>query len=296
MKKSKYVFILLLAIVFLPVIVSALDGRIMVSCDDTVISPGGTLNCSISGNSFSAPVSSFHAIISLGEGLSLVSAENDSSWLGEATDGIIDLFTDVNKTGDVNFASFVIKADDNASGTLVVSVEDIIISDNDFKGFIFGVVTTQIEVSTDGSGSGGNEGGEEPEVPDEFIFNIGSDYEVLDGIIANIDVGTTIDNIDIEANHNLVFYNIIGEVVESGVLMTGYKVTDGNVEYTLVVKGDINGDGYANSDDSKLVSKHILDINKLDGLFALAANIDFNNSIDINDVIKLVEYINEINS
>lgn len=294
--KGKYTVILLLALMLFPVLVNALDGQVTVSCEDTVIGPGGTLTCSISGNSFSALISSFHAKITLGEGLTLMSVEKDSSWLGSGDGGIIDLYTDVNKTGDVNFASFVIKADDDVSDNVVVNIEEIIISDDNFIEYNFEVISTEIEVSNATTGVGGSDGGEEPEVPEDHIFNIGENYEILNNVIANIDIGTTVDGIDIEANHDLIFYDVDGEVVDSGRLMTGYKVTDGFVEYTLIIKGDVNGDGYSNSDDARLVSKHILDIDELDGIYLLSANIDFNDSVDINDIIKLVKYMNEISA
>ena len=276
--------IIFLIVLFCPIVINALSGQIILTCDSEVIGPGDTLNCSISGNNFSIPISSFHAKITLGEGLTLISSTVDSSWNGLANDEIY-LYTLVNKTGEVNFASFVVKANDLVRDNTNISIEEITVSDDKFKEYSFGVVTKEIDISSD-SGSG--------DLPEEHIFNISDTYEVFDGIIANIDVGTTIDSLEIEANHNLIFYNADGEIVESGRLMTGYKVTDGIVDYALIIKGDINGDGYSDRSDVRLLARYILDIDILEELYLLAADFDFNNSVDINDVIKIVAYINMI--
>ena len=196
MKKSKYVLILLLAITIFPVLVNALDGQITVSCNDTVIRPGGILTCSISGSGFSAPISSFHGEIALGEGLTLESATNDSSWMGDASGGIIDLYTATNKTGDINFVSFVIKAADNVSGTLVVNVGNIIISDDDFKEYNFDVVTKEIKLSStnnnvndviiDGNNDSSNNNG--AELDNETVNNVDVNNEIINENNDNTDV------------------------------------------------------------------------------------------------------------
>lgn len=149
--KGKYNIILLLTMLVFPIAINALSGQVTVSCEDTVIGPGDTLTCSISGNSFSSPISSFHAKITLGEGLTLVSATGDSSWYGSGEGGIIDLYTDENKTGKINFVSFVVKVNKKVSDHVVMNVEEITVSDDDFVEHKLDVVSKEIKVSGNSS-------------------------------------------------------------------------------------------------------------------------------------------------
>ena len=63
---------------------------------------------------------------------------------------------------------------------------------------------------------------------------------------------------------------------------TGGKVvlTD-NTEYTMLLYGDVNGDGKVNSNDIYPIIKHILKEKELSGVYAKAANL--NNKNDLND-------------
>jgi len=134
---------------------------------------------------------------------------------------------------------------------------------------------------------------------EEDIFEIlDNSYVVIDNVIANIDIGTTVDefkNHKINTNNVLNVYNSFGMLVTSGVLKTGYKISDGIVEYTLSVKGDVNGDGVLNSTDIIKVARYILGKDNLKNLYLFSANVDFNDSVNINDIVKLVRYMNNIN-
>ena len=123
------------------------------------------------------------------------------------------------------------------------------------------------------------------EIPDK--------YTVLEGnVITNVDSGTTVDTFGAVSSEGLTFRDASGNVVSSGVLKTGYTVTAGEVSYTLVINGDIDGDGETDLDDIRLLSRHILGISLLEDIYLLSADFDSNDSVDINDVIKLVRYIN----
>jgi len=153
---KKIMVILLIGIIF-PIKVNALDGNIELNCDNEAILPGSSVNCTIKVNNFSDEISSFHAKLLLGENLKLESIEKDSSWEGSAEGGIIDLYTDVNKSGDINISSFVVKVDNASTMNRVdVSLIDVKVGDPQFTEHKFNDVSTSVEVIIDG-GSNENE-------------------------------------------------------------------------------------------------------------------------------------------
>ena len=48
------------------------------------------------------------------------------------------------------------------------------------------------------------------------------------------------------------------------------------MEYKIVIYGDVNGDGKINSVDLLVLQRHILEIEKLQGVFLIAGNINKN--------------------
>lgn len=89
--------------------------------------------CTVIGNKFNDGVSSFHAKLTLGKNLILDSIVKDSSWEGDASGGLVDLYTDINKTETITFFKFVLKSNaiSNEIDTLV-KLEDIKIGDSKF--------------------------------------------------------------------------------------------------------------------------------------------------------------------
>ena len=171
--KKKFLVVLLLAMFIFPINVNAFSGKVILTCDDEVIKANDTLNCLISGNSFSAPISSFHGKILLGDGLSLVNFTKDSSWEGSGNGGIIDLYTGVNKTGKINFGSFVVKSDKNINGSVNIKIEDINVSDDNFKVYNLSVVSKKITVSNNDSNNVivDNSSNNELLVDDDKVYN-----------------------------------------------------------------------------------------------------------------------------
>ena len=119
-------------------------------------------------------------------------------------------------------------------------------------------------------------------------------------IIKNIDYGTTVDEmlkmIDTNGEISILDKNNNEIDVSTNLLRTGDKVKivlrDQTLVYTMSIFGDVTGDGIVNLDDVKslsncLIYKEIFFGNEYLG----AGDINGNNIIDINDVIKLVKYI-----
>lgn len=91
----------------------------------------------------------------------------------------------------------------------------------------------------------------------------------------------TVDKIlnKIQTNYKVEIYNSIGEKIDGNSLVgTGaiIKILDNDktiIEYNVIMYGDVNGDGKINSVDLLVLQRHILEIEKFEGLFIKAANI-----------------------
>ena len=76
---------------------------------------------------------------------------------------------------------------------------------------------------------------------------------------------------------------------------TGYKlITETNKEYTLIVTGDLTGDGNITLIDMSLLRKHYLEIESLQGEYLKAADMDNNNIISLRDIANMRKTILEI--
>lgn len=110
------------------------NGKIKIECDSNNVLPGENLTCAIKGENFTTELSSYSTKLILGNNLNLVTIEKDPSWEGSGEGGIIDLYTDTNKTGNFNIATFIIKADNINSGfDSNISLQNTIISDENFE-------------------------------------------------------------------------------------------------------------------------------------------------------------------
>jgi len=128
-KNIKKIIYLLIAIITLPLNVSALSGKVSIVCDKTIIAPKESTSCRITGSS--------DGFIS---GLSLTATNSKnvktsnwivaSGWQGDATSGIIDLYTDINKSGNFNIASFTLTAVSEGTSALNITGD---YSDDNFE-------------------------------------------------------------------------------------------------------------------------------------------------------------------
>lgn len=123
-------YLLLGFLVFLPYEVMALDTA-TITCDKSKIGVGEKTICKLTGNS-DGSVSSLHGLIKLSEGLKLGSSDSASIWIGSAENGIIDLYTDVNKTGKFEIATFEVSAT-GSTKTGTVAVEELLYYGNHDK-------------------------------------------------------------------------------------------------------------------------------------------------------------------
>lgn len=79
--------------------------------------------------------------------------------------------------------------------------------------------------------------------------------------------------------------------VTSGALSTGMTAVVGNKAYTLVVTGDVNGDGKITLTDVVALQSHVLDKKKLEGAYREAADLNGDGYVTLTDVVKAARVI-----
>ena len=148
----------------------------------------------------------------------------------------------------------------------------------------------------------------DPVTPIELGYTIDSDNDYLTGIKSKTPV-EDFKSILLKNNneYTAVVKNSDGEVT-TGNIATGMfvqiqdkdgkvvKDSNGNLlVYEIVVKGDINGDGHANSIDTLLIKAHRNEVEMLSGTFLKAADINNDNVVDIKDSKLLLYHRAEVN-
>lgn len=130
--------------------------------------------------------------------------------------------------------------------------------------------------------------------PDEFT--ISSDkYEIQDGNISYVLPRTTVNDFNSHITTNRTTHVVDASGVEQtaeNLVKTGMKMTvdNENVEYTIIVIGDIDGDGISDITDLAKIKLHLIDRTILSGINYKAADVDRDKRISINDLafLKLV--------
>lgn len=142
---------------------------------------------------------------------------------------------------------------------------------------------------------------EEPVADIKLGYEVDTNNDYVTGVKAKTLVKDFKDTLLKNANYKVVVKSSKNEVT-SGYVGTGMFVQiqdkNGNVVkdkngnllvYEIVVKGDVNGDGYANSSDTILIKSHRSDVKALSGTALSAADINNDNSINSTDT-KLLLY------
>ena len=96
-----------------------------------------------------------------------------------------------------------------------------------------------------------------------------------------------------KANTQNVKVKTVGGAKYAG---TGTTVQYKDDLYTIIVKGDPNGDGNVNVTDYIVIKRHILNIGKLEGASLKAADTDGNGRIDSTDYISIKRHLLNISS
>lgn len=126
-----------------------------------------------------------------------------------------------------------------------------------------------------------------------------TDY-TTDGDYIIIPQGTTVaalkKHINSAKNFSLVFYNNDSKRTDTGTLGTGfslycYENSSLKVKYTIIVMGDVTGEGSVNTRDKRRLTDYLLGKLELTSPQKYAANLDKNNIIDSLDLLLLTRII-----
>ena len=112
-----------------------------------------------------------------------------------------------------------------------------------------------------------------------------NNYNVTDNYVSKIAVGTSISSIRSSLGSDVV--------VESNttIISTGTVIRKGTESFTVVVKGDLTGDGRINSGDLLQMRKHLLEEVNLEGAYKQAGILESNGNIKSLDLLRLRQYL-----
>jgi len=126
---------------------------------------------------------------------------------------------------------------------------------------------------------------------------INSDGTYISSIKLDTKASSFIDDAKkVDSNANIVIKNINDEEKTDEVLVTGDKVTitsgDETKTFTVVIYGDLNGDGIINSGDLFKLRQHLINPETLKDAFKIAANITKTDDvINSGDLFKLRQHL-----
>lgn len=133
----------------------------------------------------------------------------------------------------------------------------------------------------------------------DWIYEIKSEkYNIEDSYISQIQPQTTVKDFKANIQTNATEVNIYGndgeQLKDSDIVATGMqiKVIFGEVKeiYTLIIKGDSNGDGTVDFKDLVKINSHRLNKNQIEGEYLLAADVNEDGVADFKDMVKINKF------
>lgn len=148
-------------------------------------------------------------------------------------------------------------------------------------------------VSTGSNGSSSGSAGEKEPDPKP---NVETPADTLEGNAkingANFEMLPNVTYETIKKTYtNAVVKDKNGNEITSGNLGTGYKVTINNTTYTIVKKGDVNGDASVSILDAVAMLNSVKGTKVLENEYKAAAMVKNNTDFNITDVVLLLNYI-----
>lgn len=121
-----------------------------------------------------------------------------------------------------------------------------------------------------------------------------------DGYVIGFKLGSNVNNIkqNLSSYPNvklISFKDASGNEISNGTISTNMKFTlefnQRQYNYTVVIKGDVNGDGLIYATDYVKIKNHIMGKTRLQGAYLKAADINNDNNIYATDYVRIKNYI-----
>lgn len=128
-------------------------------------------------------------------------------------------------------------------------------------------------------------GGQDEE---DYGIELDADKGIVTGIPPQTEVGNYIE---------LLIKDAKGNITDStDIIGTGFTVTANGEEYTVIIKGDVNGDGTINSSDFTQVRRTFIGLFELSDAASRAADVDADGSINSTDFMQIrAHFLERIN-
>ena len=110
-------------------------------------------------------------------------------------------------------------------------------------------------------------------------------------VLTNRDDVLTIKDIKESKEFNITKFNGLSISDENTVVGTGDTFTSNGQEYTVVIYGDVDGNGKINGTDALVLEKHITGIEKIDAVQQEAADVANNAKLNGTDSLNIKKYV-----
>ena len=291
--KKGYALIALILTIFFPVKVFALTATVNMTCDDHGLPDVGTVSCTIAASTDDV-VTGFHGVLSFSDDVSITNFALNSNFI--TFDGNITTNT---SPVDIDIVTVAGEGIDDLEGDFTIATFDVSIKEESISS------TQQVSLSSmkfyDVDVNTVN-------ITDPVMVTF-SDYLTINNYLYNDEI-LLIYGLSCPITANVFLANIASNAVwnifngdaiiaATDPLATGYKLgttyRDGTaVEYTVSMLGDVLGEGNISVNGAKKISRHIIEHNVITGeAYLKAADYDQNNTIKMNDVVKMLKDIQE---
>lgn len=270
------VFMLIMIIYIAPS--HALGFNLGVETSNDVVTRGGTLTVTVSTKNFdfgSQGIDACTGIIEYStdvfEELTASDIQGNNGWGISYNNGKILCVPSssgyITEEGDLFTITFKVKSD-ATMGNTQISIKDFIIND-----------------------AASGERVETADVTKEIsIKSISSNvYQFKGNNIIGVKVNTSVETF----KNNIIgsgiqVLNQSGTELSSGQIVgTGMTMKAGTETYTIIISGDLNGDGQITATDLAKIKQHLIELRLLEGAYLEAANVDGDEEVTITDLSRI---------
>lgn len=127
--------------------------------------------------------------------------------------------------------------------------------------------------------SGVNQSGND-EFPNEYRVEKGK-------YLIGVTPSTSVSAFKKKFSKSILIYDSNGNTVSSGMIKTGYTVSIGNNSYTIIISGDVSGEGNVKSNDTNVLMNYLAGAVELSEIQLESADYDLNGIVDNRDLVYI---------